>query len=196
VCNLSAYFKPPIFEDTGSPKEELVARQPFLIQEGERDYFIQKMAREVGTWTETTSPEQTAFALAHVTAAHVLPPIMPLPSGTDLLGYCVQLRDHMDGALVDELAMVLKASWRQLGWEQVGTATYLCVIGAGVAACIDMTRGELGLRYDSELEHALYLAGRTLDLPRSRFFLQSNLYERFDVLLDQVRMRTWNWIID
>jgi hypothetical protein len=54
----------------------------------------------------------------------------------------------------------------------------------------------LYLRYASDVEHALYLAGRTLDLPRSRLFLQSTLYERFEVILVQVRSRTWNWLTD
>ena len=196
MCNFSSYFKLSIYEDTATPDDESVSCQPFLIENEEQSRFVQQLAREVGTWGETTSPEQTAFALAQVTAAHVLPPLTPLPCGSDLLAYSVQLRSRMDGALIDELAMVLKTSWRELGWKQVGSATYLCVIGAGVAACLDMTTYELSLRYDTELEHALYLAGRTVDLPRSRLGLQSILYERFDCLLAQVRDRTWHWIID
>ncbi len=185
MSKLAAYFKPLIFEDSSEPTEAACHLA-----------FVQQMAREAGTWSEITSPEQTALALTQITAAHVLPPLVDLPCGTDLLTYSVQLREHLDGALVDELAMVLKAGWRELGWEQVGSSMYMCVIGAGAAACINMAEGELYLRYDSELEHALYLAGRTIDLPRSRLFLQTALYERFDCLLAQVRMRTWHWLID
>lgn len=194
--NFSSHFKPLIFEDTCTPRDEEVSCQPFLVNQDGPSYFVQQLSREVGTWGEFTSPEQTAFALAQVTASHVLPPLIPLSCGSDLLAYHVNLRDHLDGALMDELAMVLKTSWREIGWAQVSTDSYLCVIGAGVAACLDLSRSELSLRYNSELEHELYLAGCTLDLPRSRLFLQSTLYERFDYLLAQVRARTWHWIID
>ena len=153
-------------------------------------------AQESGDWSDLFSREQTALALSQVTAAHILPPLTELPCGTDLLDYCVNLREHMDESLVRELAMMLNADWRELGWEQVNGATYLCVIGAGVAGCIDTTPNQerLYLRYAASLENELYLAGCTVDLPRSRLFLQTALYERIDTLLAEVRARTWHWI--
>jgi hypothetical protein len=194
VCNLSLYFAPFISDDrcheTIAPNDSL---QLFLNQ---RD--IKSLVYEAGGWKQFITPEQTALALSQVAAAHILPPLLPLECGTDLLEYHVRLRNHMHESLVSELMLVLKSSWRTLGWEQVGSTTYLCVIGAGVAACIEATPKEeqLYLRYASDLEHALFLAGRTLDLPRSRLFLQTTLYERFDVLLTQVRSSTWNWLND
>lgn len=154
------------------------------------------MARQSGDWSELLSREQTAFALSRVTAANILPPLTVLPCGTDLLGYNVTLRDHMDESLVRELSLMLNAEWRDLGWERVNGATYLCVIGAGVAGCIDTTPNSerLYLRYASSLESELYLAGRAVDLPRSRLFLQTALYEQIDTLLVEVRARAWHWI--
>lgn len=197
MCNLCSYFTPYISDDRAKePSESREICQPFLSRENA--CHVWRLARETSQWQQVMSPEQTAFALSQVTAVHVLPPLLPLSSGTDLLDYNVCLRDQMDGTLVDELAVMLKLSWRDAGWEQVSTTTFLCVIGAGVAACIDTTPGEeqLYLRYASDLEHELYLAGRTLDLPRSRLFLQSTLYERFDILLTQVRSHIWNRLTD
>jgi hypothetical protein len=190
------HFAPLIAEDGIAPAERRTTCQPFLM--GNCACPVWQVAREAGAWPSVFTVEQTALALSRVTAGQVLPPLLPLACGTDLLQYMVNLRNHLDSFLVDELTMVLKLAWRDLGWEQIGSTTYLCVIGAGVAACIDtMVNAErLYLRYASDVEHALYLAGRTLDLPRSRLFLQSTLYERFEVILVQVRSRTWNWLTD
>ena len=93
---------------------------------------------------------------------------------------------------------MLREHWCELGWGQVGPRSYLCVIGAGVAACIDAEPGDeqLYLRYDNDLANALFHAGRTIDLPRSRLFLQQTLYEKFDVPLALMRARVWNWLHD
>jgi hypothetical protein len=74
---------------------------------------------------------------------------------------------------------------------------YASVIGAGVAACIDTTPGDetLYLRYATTLAAELFVAGRTTDMPRSQLFLQTALYERVDILLEQMRVRTWYWLI-
>lgn len=194
MCILSSYFHPAVSEDRMSPVGNQVSRQPFINQ-GDKNAgarFVFQMSS-----AEVLSAEQIAYALSQVTAANVLPPLLPLACGTDLLEYQVWLREHLEGALVDELAAVLAASWRDLGWEQLGSAVFLGVIGAGVAACLDLTPGaeQLYLRYASDLEHALYLAGRTLDLPRSRLFLQAALYEKVDGIFAYVRARTWNWLV-
>lgn len=154
------------------------------------------MARQLGDWSEFLSEEQTALALSQVTAAHILPPLTVLSCGSDLLDYSVNLRDQLDASLVREMALMLNADWHDLGWERVNGSTYLCVIGAGVAGCIHTTPNQerIYLRYASSLENELYLAGRAVDLPRSRLFLQTALYERIDALLVEVRARTWYWI--
>lgn len=154
------------------------------------------MAQRSDNCSDMLSQEQAAFALSRVTAANILPPLTVLSCGSDLLDYNVNLRDHLDESLVRELALMLNNDWRDLGWERVNGSTYLCVIGAGVAGCIDTTqnRERVYLRYASSLENELYLAGRAVDLPRSRLFLQTALYERIDALLVEVRTRTWHWI--
>ncbi len=78
----------------------------------------------------------------------------------------------------------------------MGADSYTFVIGAGVAATLDLHPGreQLYLRYASDLADELYLAGRAIDLPRSRLFLQTTLYERVDALLAQLRERCWRWV--
>lgn len=150
-------------------------------------------------WRTESSPlapldvEATAYELSQITAARVLPSLMSLATGSDLLAYRVTFRGLLSRTLIDELRCVLQMDGRDSHWEKIGLHTYLSVIGAGVAACVDMTPGSenLTLRYASDLENELFLAGRTLDLPRSRLFLQTALYERFDVLLRQVRGGVW-----
>jgi hypothetical protein len=155
-----------------------------------------RMAQTSGNWSDFMSPEQTAVALGQVTATKILPPLTELPTGNDLLEYSVNLRDHLDESVVRELRLLLETNWRDLGWERTTPTSYLCVIGAGAAACIDTTRNreQIYLRYASELENELYLAGRTVDLPRSRLGLQIALREKVNVLLSQVRSRAWQWI--
>jgi len=196
VCHLC---RPTYSEDRSRPAEDQSSCcEPFLHSDDcpAIEHIGYLMAQQSGEWSELLSQEQTALALSRVTAANILPPLTVLPSGSDLLAYCVNLRDHVDGSLVRELAMMLNADWRDLGWERVNNSTYLCVIGAGVAGCIDTTPNHerLYLRYASSLESELYLAGRAVDLPRSRLFLQTALYERIDTLLIEVRARVWHWI--
>ncbi len=186
-------------EDRSHPAEDRSpCHQPFLRSEGcpPIEHFGFTVAQQSGDWSELLSREQMAFALSQVTAAHILPPLTVLSSGSDLLDYSVNLRDHMDASLVRELSLMLNADWRDLGWERVNGSTYLCVVGAGVAGCIDAAPNQerLYLRYASSLENELYLAGRAVDLPRSRLFLQTALYERIDSLLVEVGARAWHWI--
>lgn len=190
VCQLCHFSHS---EDRSYPEKNSPC-QPFLHRDG---CIIGSMGMwHSGNWSDFWSQEQTALALSRVTAANILPPLTELACGSDLLDYSVNLRDHMDESLVRELALMLNADWRDLGWEQVNGSTYLCVIGAGVAGCIDTmpNHERLYLRYASSLENELYLAGRAVDLPRSRLFLQTALCERIDTLLVEVRVRAWHWI--
>jgi hypothetical protein len=185
---VNAYQQPErliICEDRSLPDTTAAAFQPFLVGG----------AREL-PGAAAPAPEQTAFALSQVTAAAVLPPLVPLACGSDLLAYSVPLRAPLDAALVRDLALVLAGRGRELGWTQISGTAYLSVIGAGVAVCIDTTLGAetLRLRYDTMLENALFHAGRTADLPRSRLFLQTNLYEQVDTLLAAVREQVWHWL--
>lgn len=155
------------------------------------------IAREIGSWQEEFSPEQTAYALAQVTASNILPPLLRMDSGSDLLHYQVRLRDYLDDMLVTELVTVLDSCAMDTQWEQVEASEYACVIGAGVAACINTAPGEeqLYLRYANALAAELGRVQRAAELPRSLLFLQTALQEKLDVLLQEVRRRTWFWLV-
>jgi hypothetical protein len=176
--------------------ETLVQEQPFLSGH-KADFHSAELLRELGGWESHISPEQTAFELSQVTAASVLPPLMQLDSGSELLEYHVRLRDHLASYMVMEMMAVLDSCGEELNWNQVDTTTYVCVIGAGVAACIDTTPGQeiLYLRYANTLVSKLYGARRAAEMPRSLLFLQTTLHERVDALLAQARPRCWYWLI-
>jgi hypothetical protein len=145
---------------------------------------------------QALTPEQMAYALGQVTANGVLPSLTRLENGYELLEYRVDLREALNADLVKELVVVLENDGADLHWNQVDVSSYLCVIGAGVAACIDATPGQeqLSLRYANGLVSALHNAHRAEALPRSLLFLQTTLYERFDALLAEVRKRMWYWV--
>ena len=185
--DFSAYH---IVEDERSiPPEDSTPLQPFLRESA---LSLAWLERSPGLM----SREHMALALSQVTATHLLPPLLDVPTGEDLLNYRVELREVLDAVLVAELRLILETQWQALQWEKVGPQTYMFVIGAGVAATLDMSRDEeqLSLRYASELAQELYLAGRAPDLPRSRLFLQTALYEQVNALLDVLRERCWQWV--
>jgi len=148
------------------------------------------------TAMQPMTPEQTAYALGQVTANQALPSLTVLENGYELLEYKVDLGKSLSSELVKELVKVLATDGADLHWNQVAVNSYLCVIGAGVAACIDTTPGQeqLSLRYANTLVSALHNAHHAEALPRSLLFLQTALYERFDALLAEVRKRTWFWM--
>jgi hypothetical protein len=176
-------------DERSTPPEDVQEWQPYLRPGSASLAWLERTP-------EAMSRESMALALSRVTAAHILPPLVEVPTGEDLLKYRVELRDVLDPILVAELGLILSDQWQALHWEKVGQQTFMFVIGAGVAATIDLTRGEeqLYLRYGSELANELYLAGRAPDLTRSRLFLQTALYERVDALLEQLRERCWQWV--
>ncbi len=183
-------------EDRAEPESDTDYCLPFT---GSRCALAQMRlagATAAGKISEFMGQEEMAFALSQVNAHHVLPPLTELACGSDLLSYRVNLREQLDHSLINELRMVLLNQGKHLHWEQIREQSYLCVIGAGVAACVDMSPKEevLHLRYASSLQNELFHAGRTLDLPRSRLFLQAALYEKFDLLLTKVRQNAWYWM--
>ncbi len=151
---------------------------------------------EHGEWSSLANRESTAWALSRVTAAQILPPLLKVATGEELLNYCVDLRDQLDTILIHELRLILESNWQELGWERLSGSTFLCVIGAGVAVCIDTTAGaeQLYLRYGSELANEMFHAGCAPDLLRSRLFLQHTLYEKVNLLLADLRDRCWQWL--
>jgi hypothetical protein len=176
-------------------RNQLVAEERARIGAYESTFDIQPFLSG-GASMQPMTPEQTAYALGQVTAASVLPSLTRLENGYELLEYQVDLRQKLNGDLVKELVAVLDSDGADLHWNQVDVCSYLCVIGAGVAACIDTTPGQeqLTLRYANALVSALHNAHRAEALPRSLLFLQTTLYERFDALLAEVRKRTWYWV--
>ncbi len=186
-----------LFEDRSIPDDELRQPQPFVHQTGAAgDRFVTEMCYEYGQWSEHLSPEQTAYSLAQATAANILPPLTRLTCGDELLDYQVRLRDVMNAALVAEIGAALRTAGADDLWQQVQSQAYACVIGAGVAAHLDMTPGSetLSLRYANALVPILRSAHRAAELPRSRLFLQAALYERFDMLLARARANLWFWL--
>jgi len=180
------------------PEDETTfEEQPFLHRGAPVSQAQALVMSDLGSWQMTHSPEQMAYALGQVTAANILPSLTGIGSGTALLEYQVYLRDHLEDSLVRELALVLESCGLDSGWERVAACSYACVIGAGVAACIDTTRGQeqLYLRYANALADELGRVQRAAELPRSLLFLQTTLHEKLDALLAQVRSRTWYWLV-
>jgi hypothetical protein len=151
---------------------------------------------EYGHWSDIMSQEQTAYMLAQVTAVNVLPPLVKLQSGHELLDYNVRLRDYLRDDLVWGIAVALDQHELDSHWQQIQTAGYACVIGAGVAANLDMTPDQetLSLRCTNTLAMVLSHTHRATELPRSLLFLQTALYERFDALLEKARAHAWFWL--
>lgn len=170
----------------------LLQRQPFCHIPPAASLEIY-LTQTYGQWHDLFSDEQTAYALSVLSAATVLPALTQLENGYELLEYNVLLRDHFSDLMVREIITVLDSSGEKLHWEHVAEQLYICVIGSGVAACIDITYGreQLYLRYDNKLAEVLFHAQRKAELPRSLLFLQSTLYERFDALLALARQRAW-----
>ncbi len=187
-------FSHIVVDERACPGEDEPRTQPFLMA-GERHVPAMSVL-ERGDWSAFMNRESTALALSQVTAAQILPPLVELPTGEDLLNYRVNLRSQLDPILVRELVLILENQWRELGWEQLAPNTYLCVIGAGAAACMVTTANEehLYLRYANGLANELFHAGRAVDLPRSRLFLQTTLYEKINALLHRLRENCWSWV--
>lgn len=194
----SLYRRQIVFEERSSPDETTPLACPLIAssQADINDRFIARLAYEYGDWSEIITPEQTAYALAQVSAATILPPLTRLTNGYELLDYRVRLREVMDDELVAEIVSMLDQSDPEGFWQQVDASGYACVIGAGVAAYIDTTRGDetLSLRYANALVPVMLRAHGAAELPRSRLFLQTTLYERFDALLARVRTSAWFWL--
>ncbi len=175
----------------------LITRQPFLSTScaSPPDKLLVALTLASGRWNELLSPEQTAYALAQATALAILPPVEVLDNGSALLEYHVPLRERMSADLVAELVAVLAARGHELHWQQVESSIYVSVIYYGVAACIDITAGAetLYLRYTNQRTEAIYNARYKTEIPLSLSGLQENLYERFDTLLNDVRLRIRFW---
>lgn len=193
-----AFQRRLIFEERTYPAgDETTCLQPFFGQRTADDAcWIVTLASEYGQRADMMSPEETAYTLAQATAAGILPPLTDLESGSELLDYRVQLRGCMSDILIAGLVAALDKPDARVYWRQTDANVYTCVIGAGVAACLDTTSGRetLSLRYANALASVLAHVRMAAELPRSRLFLQTTLYERFDALLENARLIAWVWL--
>lgn len=183
-----------VIDERSAPPEEEGVIQPFLLDEASSTPSASWM--DQAGWSAQINRESLMLSLSQVTAAALLPPLIDLPTGLDLLHYAVDLHTRLDALFLREVTLYLENNWESLGWQRVDAHTFLCVIGAGVAACLQTAPGaeQLSLRYNSDLANELFHAGRAIDLPRSRLFLQTTLYEKINVLLAQARSNCWNWL--
>lgn len=178
--------------------DTLMIRCPFssYTKTSLADRLLVVLTRQTGRWQDLLSAEQTAYALGQVAASRILPPLQEIENGNTLLDYHIGLRDHMDDYLVEELIAVLDAHSAELHWQRVEASVYVCAIYYGVAACIDVTSGQesLYLRYANNRAEAIDNAHFKTEIPLSLVGLQEVLFERFDVLLAEVRLHTLFWL--
>ncbi len=144
-----------------------------------------------GRWGVEYSAEQTAFALAQISSQQTLPSLSPVASVALLLDSRVELRQYFSAALVEQLVQVLSSQSGRHHWNRLDRSVYACVIGAGVAACIDATpqAETLYLRYANPVVETIQQARCESDLPASLRGLSQVLSERFDELLSLARSR-------
>ncbi|MBL8153209.1 MAG: hypothetical protein JNM70_03420 [Anaerolineae bacterium] len=178
--------------------ESPIVFQPFVARSilNSHDALILDAARHEGRWTQILTAEQTALTLGQMTSAGSLPWLRDTTSLIGLLDYHVFLRDHLDGCLVDEIVNTLANEHESKLWTRIENGVYICVIGAGVAACIDTTPNleVLYLRYAEAIIDAIAAAQFERDLPRSVRGLQLTLWERLDALFDGARLRLLHWL--
>ena len=183
---------------TSSTQGSLMAYQPFMDKTLLRgcDSLLLTTAQINGKWTQWLSAEQTAFALGQVTTSHALPPLNKVVTIAALLDSRLRLRDYFDDCLVDAITDTLANEGDFLQWKQVEATSYACVIGAGVAACIETTSGDeiLYLRYANQIAEAISQAQNETELPRSILGLQLHLQECIDLLLAYARRKTLQYL--
>lgn len=196
----SQYIPAIVAEERSGPPpgESSIVFQPFVARSilNSQDALILDAARQDGRWTQMLSAEQTAFSLGQMNGAGSLPWLRDTTSLLGLLDYHVFLRDHLDGCLIDEIVNTLVNEHESKHWARIEAGVYVCVIGAGVAACIDTTPNleVLYLRYADAIVDAIAAAQFERDLPRSVRGLQMTLWERLDALFDGARLRLLHWL--
>lgn len=171
-----------------------MAVQPFMRKDRIKhvDQFFINWMRDQKRWAEWLSPEQTAYALSQVQAAQALPSLTEYVSVAALLECRITLRDHLDTALVEAVTQSLVLHSATVHWNRIDVTNFACVVGAGVAACIDTTAGGevLYLRFANEVATAITKAQREAELPHSLLGLETHICERVDELLLYARTLT------
>jgi hypothetical protein len=154
--------------------------------------WVQTM-HEIGTWYQLLSREQAAYALAQVTSARALPRLSEYVSVVALLESQLRLRDHLNDRLVQLISGVLHRNGPDLYWNKLDESIFCSVIGWGVALCVDTAPDceTLYLRFSDHIATAISAADRRAELPRSVIGIETNIYERFEVILERAREILW-----
>jgi len=172
--------------------------QPFMDKAQLRgsDKLLLLSAQMRGEWTQILSAEQTAYALGQINTARALPHLTEFVTASTLLDSRIRLRDFLDDCLVDAITNTLSTEADLLEWKQVEATSYVCVIGAGAAACIETIHGneKVYLRYANNIAQAIAQAQNETELPRSLLGLQINLQHCIDLLLARARTKTLRYL--
>ena len=183
---------------TPSTHGSLMEFQPFMDKPHLQgcDALLIHALQMSGKWSQLLSAEQSAYALGQITAARALPSLTEFVSASTLLDSRIRLRDFLDDSLVDAITDTLDSEAESLQWKQVEATSYVCVIGAGAAACIDTVPGDekVYLRYANHVAEAIAQAQNETELPRSLLGLQINLQECIDLLLTCARSKTLSYL--
>jgi hypothetical protein len=175
--------------------DTLFDKQPFRLNQdnGLIERLRVGLTLEQGRTESLLSREQMALALAQATSETLLPALRAINTGSDLLDYQVDLRSRLHPLLLREMMTILETRGKELNWERLSADSYVCVIGSGVAACIDLIPGSevLYLRYQNDVETQLRSARRKAVLPRNTRFLEAVVHERIEALLSEARKRIW-----
>jgi len=184
---------------TPSTHGSLMGFQPFMDKARLRgcDALLLSAAQANGRWAQWLSSEQTAYALGQITTAHALPALTEFVSTSTLLDSRIRLRNFLDDCLVDAITATLYNEAEALQWKQVEATSYVYVIGAGAAVCIETVPDEeiVYLRYANHIADAIAQAQNETELPRSLLGLQINLQECIDLLLTHARSKTFKYLI-
>ncbi|MEZ4667197.1 MAG: hypothetical protein R3E39_04645 [Anaerolineae bacterium] len=187
-------FQPrPWFTEISSPSAQgsSISIQPFMGQERASPldlYFIYSL-KVSENWENWFSAEQSAYALAQVQAALALPSLTEFASVAALLECRVNFRTHLDDTIVEAITKVLISRGASINWNRVDSVNFASVVGAGVAACVDITSGGevLYLRFANDVATAITKAKREAELPQSLQGLETLIRERIDELLAYAR---------
>ncbi|MBI1277385.1 MAG: hypothetical protein GC179_04590 [Anaerolineaceae bacterium] len=169
--------------------------QPFMdkVHLNGCDALLVYSAQTAAKWSQLLSAEQTAYALGQVTTARALPALTEFVSASMLLDSRIHLREFLDDSLVEAISKTLENEAALLQWRQLEATSYVYVIGAGAAVCIETTYGDekVYLRYANHIAEAIAQAQNEKELPRSLLGLQINLQECIDILLAHARSKTF-----
>jgi hypothetical protein len=186
----------PLERQNAPCHDHLTSLQPFMqmqaLYSADRQWI--QTCQETSNWQNLLTREQAAYALAQVTASRALPSMSEYVSVVALLESQLRLRDHLNDRLVEIISDVLHREGSALHWNKLDESVFCSVIGWGVALCVD-TAPEcetLYLRFADHIATAISAADRRAELPRSVIGIETNICERFEVILERARAILWS----